>query len=250
MSVCVCVCVCVCVDICIHIYSYSYTHILTHTDTHTGAPHRIRVGWVSSNIGDHSLTHLMRSVFGMHGRKVASYVFALNGDNDPGDPIWRKQVKAAVGDTNFIDMSQMSGVQGAHVVNQKKIHVLVDLVGYTGGGERANEVFASQPSELQTSYMGFCASTGAPYMQHMIADRIVAPAEHQAQFSERLMIVPNSYFCNDHRQQEAWAHVGRAAPPSTPAGTAYIIYIHSCMRMYVYTYAYLLRPNQSTHYFT
>jgi len=25
-----------------------------------GAPHRIRVGWVSSNIGDHSLTHLMR----------------------------------------------------------------------------------------------------------------------------------------------------------------------------------------------
>ena len=36
-----------------------------------GAPHRIRVGWVSSNIGDHSLTHLMRSVFGLHGRKVS-----------------------------------------------------------------------------------------------------------------------------------------------------------------------------------
>jgi predicted O-linked N-acetylglucosamine transferase (SPINDLY family) len=27
----------------------------------------LRVGWVSSNIGDHSLSHLMRSVFGMHG---------------------------------------------------------------------------------------------------------------------------------------------------------------------------------------
>ena len=33
---------------------------------------KLRVGWVSSNIGDHSLSHLMRSVFGMHGSKVAS----------------------------------------------------------------------------------------------------------------------------------------------------------------------------------
>jgi hypothetical protein len=33
-------------------------------------------------------------------------------------------------------MSQLSGVQGAHVINQKKIHVLIDLVGYTGSGFR------------------------------------------------------------------------------------------------------------------
>ena len=38
----------------------------------------------------------MRSVFSMHGRKVASYVFALNGDNDPGDPVWRQDVKKGV----------------------------------------------------------------------------------------------------------------------------------------------------------
>ena len=182
-------------------------------------PHRIRVGWVSSNIGDHSLTHLMRSVFGMHGRKVVSSVFALNGDNDPGDPRWRQEVKERVGAANFFDMSQMSGVQGAHLINQKKIHVLIDLVGYTGGGERANEVFAAQPCELQTSYMGFCASTGAPYMQHMIVDRVVAPPEHQSQFSERLMVVPNSYFCNDHRQQKQWAAIG-AAPTGADRSVA------------------------------
>ena len=185
-----------------------------------GQPHRIRVGWVSSNIGDHSLTHLMRSVFAMHGRKVSSYVFALNGDNDPGDPKWRQDVKAGVGARGFIDMSRLSGVQGAHLVNEKKIHVLIDLVGYTGGGERANEVFAAQPAELQTSYMGFCASTGAPYMQHMVVDRVVAPPEHQAQFSERLMVVPNSYFCNDHRQQAEWSAIGNLPAPRSAAAVA------------------------------
>lgn len=57
---------------------------------------------------------------------------------------WRQEVKAGVGSRYFFDLSQLSGVQGAHVVNDKKIHVLIDLVGYTGGGERANEVFAAQ----------------------------------------------------------------------------------------------------------
>ena len=32
------------------------------------------------------------------------------------------------------------------MVNEKKIHVLIDLVGYTGGGERANEVHCCAPA--------------------------------------------------------------------------------------------------------
>jgi hypothetical protein len=37
-----------------------------------------------------------------------------------------------VGPERFLDCSHMSGVQAAHLANKKKIHVLVDLVGYTG----------------------------------------------------------------------------------------------------------------------
>jgi len=42
-----------------------------------------------------------------------------------------------------------------------RIHTLCDLVGYTGGGEKANEVFAVRPAAHAWSYMGFCASSGA-----------------------------------------------------------------------------------------
>ncbi len=38
---------------------------------------RVRVGWVSSNIGDHSLSHLMRSVFGMHGTFATLFTLLL-----------------------------------------------------------------------------------------------------------------------------------------------------------------------------
>ena len=46
-------------------------------------------------------------------------------------------------------------------LNPHRIHTLCDLVGYTGGGEKANEVFAVRPAAHAWSYMGFCASSGA-----------------------------------------------------------------------------------------
>jgi predicted O-linked N-acetylglucosamine transferase (SPINDLY family) len=49
----------------------------------------------------------------------------------------------------------------------------------------------------------------------MVVDRVVAPPEFRAQFSEKLMVLPYSYFCNDHRQQPAWAGVPSAAVQRT-----------------------------------
>jgi hypothetical protein len=40
-------------------------------------------------------------------------------------------------------------LQAGRAANERRMHVLIDLVGYTGGGERANEIFASRPAALQ-----------------------------------------------------------------------------------------------------
>jgi protein O-GlcNAc transferase len=119
----------------------------------------LRLGYVSSNIGDHSLTHLMRSVFRLHGSKLQVHIFALNPSDDSG---YRKDLETALG-ARFHSCSEISGVSCARLVNQQRIHTLCDLVGYTGGGEKANEVFAVRPAAHAWSYMGFCASSGAAY---------------------------------------------------------------------------------------
>ena len=41
--------------------------------------------------------------------------------------------------------------QAGKTINERRVHVLIDLVGYTGGGERANEVFASRPAAIQAT---------------------------------------------------------------------------------------------------
>lgn len=43
--------------------------------------------------------------------QIEVWVFALNGEQDPGDPKYRAGIRRAVGESNFVDMSQMSGVQ-------------------------------------------------------------------------------------------------------------------------------------------
>ena len=53
------------------------------------------------------------------------------------------------------------------------LQVCINLNGYTKGAK--NEIFALLPAPVQTSYMGFPATTGASFLPYLITDRVVAP---------------------------------------------------------------------------
>ena len=61
---------------------------------------------------------------------------------------------------------------------------------------------------FQVSYLGFCGTLGADYMQYMIADETLVPQESRRFYTEKMMYMPHSYFVNDHKQ-------ARVIPPST-----------------------------------
>lgn len=50
------------------------------------------------------------------------------------------------------------------------------------------------------SYLGFCGTLGADYMQYMIADEIIVPRESRRFYTENILYMPHSYFVNDHKQ--------------------------------------------------
>ena len=47
----------------------------------------------------------------------------------------------------------------------------VNLNGYTKGAR--NEIFALWPAPVQTSYMGFPATTGASFLPYLITDKVI-----------------------------------------------------------------------------
>src|SRR5262249_33547823 len=58
-------------------------------------------------------------------------------------------------------------------------------------------IFARRPAPVQAHYMGFAGTTGAPFLDYVIADRVVIPDASRAFYSEKTVTLPNSYFVND-----------------------------------------------------
>ena len=94
-------------------------------------PPRIRIGYVSSDIGNHPLSHLLQSVFGLHDRDIYEvYVYALTPDDRSE---WRSRIE---NDAEFFrDITQLSSGDAARLINADGIDILFNLNGYTKGAE-------------------------------------------------------------------------------------------------------------------
>ncbi|CAN8269855.1 unnamed protein product [Cochlearia groenlandica] len=156
---------------------------------------RLRIGYVSSDFGNHPLSHLMGSVFGMHNREnVEVFCYALS-PNDGTE--WRQRIQSEA--EHFLDVSAMSSDAVAKTINEDKIQILINLNGYTKGAR--NEIFAMQPAPIQVSYMGFPGTTGATYIDYLVTDEFVSPLRNAHIYSEKLVHLPHCYFVNDYKQK-------------------------------------------------
>lgn len=160
-----------------------------------GAWERLRVGYVSSDFGNHPLSHLMQSIFGMHNRaRYEVFGYALSPDDGSQ---WRRKVASEI--EHFKDLSAVVAPgDAAKIIAADRIHILINLNGYTKGAR--NEIFALRPAPVQVSYMGFCGTTGAPHMDYFIVDESVVPRSLRQHYTEALVFMPHCYFVNDHKQ--------------------------------------------------
>ncbi len=66
-----------------------------------------------------------------------------------------------------------SAKECADMIHAHKIHVLVNLNGYTKGAR--SEVFALRPAPVQTMWLGYPGTSGAPFMDYIITDLTTSP---------------------------------------------------------------------------
>ena len=91
----------------------------------------------------------------------------------------------------------------AKFIHSKNIQILFNLNGWTSGGR--NDVFVLKPAPLSVSYMGFCGSIGADYIDYLITDEISSPLDCIKRFyCEKAIYMPHSYFVNDYMQSSQY----------------------------------------------
>uniref|UniRef100_A0A8C3AAF3 UDP-N-acetylglucosamine--peptide N-acetylglucosaminyltransferase 110 kDa subunit n=1 Tax=Cyclopterus lumpus TaxID=8103 RepID=A0A8C3AAF3_CYCLU len=154
---------------------------------------RLRVGYVSSDFGNHPTSHLMQSIPGMHNpEKFEVFCYALSPDDSTNF-----RVKVVAEAHHFTDLSQIPcNGKAADRIHQDGIHVLVNMNGYTKGAR--NELFALRPAPVQTMWLGYPGTSGAPFMDYIISDKETSPLEVADQYSEKLAYMPHTFFIGDH----------------------------------------------------
>ena len=164
---------------------------------------RLTIGYVSSDLGEHAVGHLMRGQFRNHDRdrfRIHLYTKLLIGSPH------REQV---VGDGDLHrDIDHMDPADVARRIHDDGVDILVHLNGWTK--HHSLTVCAFRPAPIQAEHVGYPGTTGADFIDYNIVDSIVAPPEHAAFYREKLVHLPHCYQPNDNRQRIADGVLTRA----------------------------------------
>jgi protein O-GlcNAc transferase len=150
---------------------------------------RIRLGYISSDLGEHPVGAQIAQLIECHDRNRFE-VIAFSTSQDDGSAL-RQRLRA--GFDRFHDLAGQSAQQSAAFIRAQEVDVLVELNGHTQRGSL--DILRRRPAPVQVSWLGYAGTSGAPFIDRLIADRIVAP--NPAAFSEKLEYLPGSFFVTD-----------------------------------------------------
>lgn len=152
---------------------------------------RLRVGFLSHGFGLHPTTILTVAMFEqLHDSSLEVHLFSTRDD---GKDASRRRLAAAA--HGFHDVANLSQRDIATRIHATGLEILLDLDGYCRA--RKPEVFAYRPAPLQVGWLAYPGTTGADFMDYVIADRFVLPEALQLHFSEKAAYLPRCYQCTD-----------------------------------------------------
>jgi predicted O-linked N-acetylglucosamine transferase (SPINDLY family) len=189
-----------------------------------GAPYdhdKIRLAYLSAHFNDHATAWLTAELFETHDRQ-RFHLTAISYRPGDGGAMAARLARAF---DRFVDVSRQSDAQVARLLREMEIDVAVDLDGYTLGGRPA--ILSHRPAPVQVNYLGFPGSTGAPFIDYIIADPVLLPLTEQEFYDEKIVQLPDSYQPNDTRRVTATNCPGRAAAGLPAAGFVFCCFNNS-----------------------
>jgi predicted O-linked N-acetylglucosamine transferase (SPINDLY family) len=155
------------------------------------ASDRLRVGFVSNGFGNHPTGLLIVAMIeAIRDENIDAVMFATSPDD--GSPI-RRRLRAAAAEWH--DADGLAPVALASRMHDARLDLLIDLRGY-GGGSVA-EALALRPAPVQIGWLAYPGTSGAAWIDYVVADDVVLPADARAHFSEAVATLPRCFQPSD-----------------------------------------------------
>ena len=152
---------------------------------------RIRLAYLSADFHQHPTAQLLVELFERHDR--ARFEVTGIGFGPDDNSAMRARVRRSF--DHFEDVRGRSDAEVATLLKARETDIAVDLNGHTSGARSG--IFAWRPAPVQVNYLVYPGTIGANFIDYVLADQTVLPANQQAFFREKIVHLPDCYQAND-----------------------------------------------------
>jgi Glycosyl transferase family 41 len=150
----------------------------------------LRIGYIASTLGRHSVGWLSRSLFARHDRQNFQ-VFLYNINRDQKDKFHQQHFASNAFASYYFENDAAEIVRQ---IQSDQIDILIDLDSLTL--TTTYEVMCCKPAPIQVTWLGWDAS-GCPEVDYFIADPYVLPADAEKYYHSKIWRLPQTYIAVD-----------------------------------------------------
>ena len=153
---------------------------------------KINLGFIGSDFErNHSTTFFLKdTIKHLNKEQFETYIFSLSKKNIND----KSQNELRNFSDKWFDVDEFNNLNVAKLIQDQKIDILVDLMGYTKP-ERL-ELFNSRIAPKQISWMAYCNTSGLDKMDFLIADENLILEKEEKFYSEKIIKLPTIW--NSH----------------------------------------------------
>ena len=155
---------------------------------------RIRIAYLSGDFREHAVAYLTAGLLEQHD-KSRFELWGLSLGPDDNSELRRRIASAC---EHFVDVKDKSDQDISHLIRDREIDIVVDLMGYTTN--HRHNIVARRAAPIQVNYLGFPGTLGADYVDYIIAVPTIIPRDQIGCYAEQVVWLPDCYLAGDHKR--------------------------------------------------
>jgi predicted O-linked N-acetylglucosamine transferase (SPINDLY family) len=156
---------------------------------------KIRVGYFSPDFRNHPVSFLTVELYELHDReRFETFAFSLQ-KSPIGDEMNERLRKSF---DRFIDVDNISDKAVAQLARELEIDIAIDLAGPTQFSRTG--IFSYRASPIQVNWLGYPGTIGVNFIDYIIADKTIIPAQSQKFYTEKVVYLPHTYMVDDSKR--------------------------------------------------
>ena len=152
---------------------------------------KIRLGYYSADFYNHAMSYLLAGLFKQHDKSKFE-LFAFSFGPEKNDEMSKKIPNYF---NDFVKVNFKTDKEIAEISRNLKIDIAIDLLCFTTNNRMG--IFSERCAPIQINYLGYPGTSGANFIDYIIADKILIPKESQKYYSEKIIYLPNTYQARD-----------------------------------------------------